>query len=69
MMVFFRKFCWVFRRMHCTILNVINVDFAKNHNQLIKHATFDKNVGMKNAILGVINYTTREQYKKWRYQV
>ena len=52
-----------------TIVNVIDIDFAKIHNQLIKDATFDKEIGTKNAILGVINYTTREQYKRWRYQV
>ena len=51
------------------IQNIIHQDFVVKHNKLIKQATHDKTIGMKNAILGIVHYTTREQYQRWRYQV
>lgn len=51
------------------IQKIVHKDFVDTHNKLIKQTRHDKANGIKNAIVGIINYTTREQYQRWRYQV
>lgn len=50
-------------------MQLLNVDFVKEHNELLRKIATDEHEGIPNAIQCVIEHTTQSQYRLWRSKV
>ena len=50
-------------------MQLLNDDFVKKHNELIKNISTDVLIGIPNAIKCVVENTTQNQYRFWRQRV